>query len=65
MYVLMTSRSFETGSLEGKKKKISHPSKAMENLVDTLEVTFLKKSTGILLKFSSMIFRSSSKLGHV
>ena len=47
-------------------QKLGHLAKSAENLVITLAVTFLKQSSWILLKmFVLMIFRSSSKLGHL
>ena len=62
MFVLMISRSsFKLGH---RGSKIGHQAKSKENLVNTLEVTFFKKLSSILLKMNVLIIsRSSSKLG--
>ena len=47
-------------------QKLGHLARSAENLVNTLAVTFLKQSSWILLKmFVLMIYRLSSKLGHL
>ena len=47
-------------------KKLGHQVKSKEKLVNTLEVTFLKQSSWILLKmFALMSSRSGLKLGHL
>ena len=62
MFVLMISRSSSKLGHQG--SKIGHQAKSKENLVNTLEVTFFKKSSSVLLKMNVlMISRSSSKLG--
>ena len=47
-------------------RKLGHQAKSKEDLVNTLEVTFLKQSSQILIKmFVLMISKSDMKLGHV
>ena len=47
-------------------QKLGHLAKSVENLVIILAGTFFKQSSWILLRlFVLMIFRSSSKLGHL
>ena len=60
----MFSRS--SSKLRHLESKLGHQAKSKENLVDTLEVKFLKSSSWILLKiFVLMISRWSLELGHL
>ena len=64
MFVLMISSQVRNWVTWG--QKLGHQAKSKENLVNTLVVTFLKLSSWVLLKmFVLMIYRSSSKLGHL
>ena len=63
MFVLVISRSNSNRVTWG--KKIGHLAKSKEDLVNTLEVTFLKQSSEILFKMFVLISRSSLKLGHL
>ena len=64
MFVLVISSQVRNWVTWG--QKLGHLAKSAENLVITLAVTFFKQPSGILLKmFILMIFRSSSKLGHL
>ena len=65
MLVLMISRSsLKLGQVWSQKP--GHQAKSKDDLVNNLEVTFLKQSSLILPKmFVLMISRPSSKLGHL
>ena len=64
MFVLMISRSRLKLGTWG--QKLGHQAKSMENLVNTLAVTFFQQSSWILLKMFVLVSSwSRLKLGHL